>query len=326
MNYSAFHIANRIVEHMIRKHTLQQSDLADIRFDVPDAEFVAALPSKPVINVYLNRITDNLERRQSETMRVASVDSQGMMDMVYRPRFINLHYIVSVWSKSSDASDALNTESFWLSNLIQSLGRFTHVPHSVLKVADSDFEPSPFQVEISLLDDPIDMGSQGEFWSALGSRPKPIIQLNIVMPVDVWQDVDTRMPQVKNIRSEYKKFANSAVRQGLSEDDLLANNKDNAYEQSRMSVVGNIAFANNKYPQDHRIFIKRSDGTVDSYNINQDGHYFIYDLPAGEYEIGVASEVQLRDASPMPTGENITVLDSSDNAWPAAIVWHGQVD
>lgn len=183
-----FEAVSRALKALIRRDALNEEnggDQIEIRFDVPDTDFISSLPEFPVVNVYLTSFSENTERRQSEPFTMRSQDRDaGRATIVRRPRYIDLFYMVSVWSRSQE--DRSLTEQYLLSRLVQSLGRHEVMPEDLMKAENYMYGASMLQM---LGGD--DRHSQGEFWNALGSAPRPALNLKITVPVPVHEPEDT---------------------------------------------------------------------------------------------------------------------------------------
>lgn len=168
-------------------------DQVQISFAEPTQDFVAQL-SRLTINLHLFRLEENVQRRQSETMPVRAVQNNQRLEG-RRPRLVDLNYMVTVWN----ASDQPDTEAEHrvLGQMIQALGQYQMMPTETLNAVS--FDDCGFGVQFTLLEQHGSQRSDGEYWSALGSHPKPTLNIRLTVPVDVFDA--TFVPQIISARS-----------------------------------------------------------------------------------------------------------------------------
>ena len=90
--------------------------------------------------------------------------------------------MVTVWN----ASDQLDTEAEHrvLGQMLQVLGQYQMLPESILESVS--FDALGFGVAFNLMENNGSQRSDGEYWSALGSHPKPTLNMRLTVPVDVF--------------------------------------------------------------------------------------------------------------------------------------------
>ncbi|MGY0216299.1 DUF4255 domain-containing protein [Endozoicomonadaceae bacterium StTr2] len=170
-----------------------------ISLEVPDKEFVSTLPAEPVINMYLYSLQDNLERRSADSFSLGA-RSGNSAPMSRLPRLVNLNYMISCWSRGPE--DNALVEQLLLSRIVQGLGKHHSIPPDMLNTYG--YQPGPAGVTVKILLDQDNKRTQGEFWNALGAHPKPVISLELTVPVDVHGQVTT--PVIKELKHRFKKI------------------------------------------------------------------------------------------------------------------------
>ncbi|MET4696710.1 DUF4255 domain-containing protein [Endozoicomonas lisbonensis] len=262
-----FEATSRALKALIRRDALNQEnhgDQIEIRFDVPDQDFINSLPEFPVVNVYLTSFSENTTRRQSEPFQLKSTDKPaGRGTIVRRPKYIDLFYMVSVWSRSQE--ERALTEQYLLSRLLQSLGKHEVVPEELMIAENYLYGVTMLQM---LSDD--DRRSQGEFWNALGSAPRPALNLQLTVPVPVHEPEDT--PIVLDINRHLRDY------------DTLMHDETPPTPQTK-ALAGQVALNGLDYQNFSVQAVRTSDLSIEQRTLNPIGLYAFNVLEPGEYMI-----------------------------------------
>ena len=262
-----FEATSRALKALIRRDALNQEnhgDQIEIRFDVPNQDFINSLPEFPVVNVYLTSFSENTARRQSEPFQVRSTDkptSRGTI--VRRPKYIDLFYMVSVWSRSQE--ERALTEQYLLSRLLQSLGKHEVIPEALMVAEGYLYGVTMLQM---LSDD--DRRSQGEFWSALGSAPRPALNLQLTVPVPVHEPEET--PIILDINRHLRDY------------DTLMHDETPPTPQAK-ALTGQVALNGLDYQNFAVQAVRTSDLSTTQRTLNPIGLYAFNTLAPGEYMI-----------------------------------------
>jgi Pvc16 N-terminal domain len=161
-----------------------------ISFATPDQEF----PTKvqlPAINLFLYDVRENLELRNTEWL--VERHSNGTATRKRPPVRVDCSYFISSWPV--DRVDA-QTEHRLLGEVMKVLLRYPQIPAEFLQGTLQGQQP-PLRVE-SLR--PSQLQSMGEFWQAMGGKPRAILNYTVTLSVDV-QEFSETVPLVmdKNI-------------------------------------------------------------------------------------------------------------------------------
>lgn len=265
-----FVAVSRALKKLIEQEVLagNSSNEADISFDVPDSDFVSHLPEKPVINIYLYNMQENLERRYGESFPVMARDENHKKASQQRqPRLVDLNYMISVWHKGDNNKSII--EQYFLSRIVQGIGRFFMMPMDMFE--GEDFNPGAQGVSMKILLDKDGKRSQGEFWNALGAPPKPVINLEVAVPVSVNE------PLVSPVVLEFKTYFG---------DREHTSTKFEKGPAQVVTVYGRVKDFGNYKTKNIKVHI----ATVDQQQTWQasivvDGFYYFINLLAGEYTI-----------------------------------------
>jgi hypothetical protein len=141
----------------------------DVSFEPPDGDWAAGL-SKPTVNLYLWRL------RRSTTEATAGTELVERDGLRFRrgprPR-VELGYLVTAW-----AADARNAHQLLGRVLAAFLGT-NELPPRFLQGALAQVHPPP-NLSLSKADDDPPM----EFWTALGGRFQPGVELTVTATID----------------------------------------------------------------------------------------------------------------------------------------------
>jgi len=251
------------------KALIHDSDAAfEVSFNAPDKAYISELQSPGVINLYMYSFQENLERRHAETFPVVSHDGDNKV-IGRKPRLVDVNYMISAWSRG--ASDNALVEQHLLSRVIQGIGRYDMLPPELI---DEGYQPGPSGVSMKLMLDQDSKRTQGEFWSALGVAPKPVLNLELTVPIDVFAPVG--VPVVTDIDRQ------------LGRLEVPRDQWQQQPDEPNPALAGQIE-RNGPVPFSHLTVNARVFGTSDIWTTNPDlsGHWQFDTLPEGGYVVWV---------------------------------------
>ena len=146
-----------------------------VYFDPPDAEFA---PSLPAVNLFLYDVRENLELRVNDWDVTASDDGPSFRQRA--PRRLDCSYLVTSW-----AGDPLSEHAL-LGQVLEALLR-----HPVL-LGDAVRGRLSGQSLPTSAGQPSLLQGIGEFWQAMGNKPRAALNYTITLALDVFapQTVD----------------------------------------------------------------------------------------------------------------------------------------
>jgi len=235
----------------------------DVTFNAPDKAYISELQSPGVINLYMYSFQENLERRHAETFPV--VAREGDKKVIGRnARLVDVNYMVSAWSRG--ASDNALVEQHLLSRVVQGIGRYDILPPELI---DEGYNPGPNGVTLKLMLDQDSKRTQGEFWGALGVAPKPVLNLELTVPIDVFAPipvsvvsaVDTQLGRLEVPRDQWQPGS------------------------VQVSALSGSIQRSGPVPYSALVIHARVFGSADLWQTSPDlsGHYSFSDLPEGGY-------------------------------------------
>ncbi|MCU0551556.1 MAG: DUF4255 domain-containing protein [Leptolyngbya sp. Prado105] len=157
-----------------------------ISFATPDQDFTKKV-SLPAIDLFLYDVRENLELRNTEWTMQRQGD--GSATRQRPPVRIDCSYLVTVWAK--DPAD-FQTEHRLLGEVMKALLRHPTIPKALLQGSLSDQEPVPRALTLR----PPQLQSLGEFWQAMGGRPKPAMNYTVTIALPVEDESKQSVPLV----------------------------------------------------------------------------------------------------------------------------------
>jgi hypothetical protein len=168
-----------------------------VSFAAPDDQFPPSGVALPAVSFFLYDIRENRELRADRFELDTRAD--GTVTRVRTPVRVDCSYLITAWPSES-APDPAADEHRLLGEVMKVLLRHRRIPEEHLAGDLAGREPpvpTRFLAESQL-------HSLGEFWQAMGGKPKATLQYGVTIGLDIFEPVDVG-PQVTE----------SAVRVGL---------------------------------------------------------------------------------------------------------------
>jgi hypothetical protein len=158
-----------------------QADFAEqvqISFAAPDDQFPPQSVTLPAIDLFLYDVRENLDLRDSE----ASIERRSDATAVYQPAPVRVDtsYLITAWP-SPNVANPSEDEHRLLGEVMRSLLRYRVLPGEVLR---GELSSQALPLPVSTLQ-PGRLQSLGEFWQALGGKPKAALNYTVTLAVDV---------------------------------------------------------------------------------------------------------------------------------------------
>ena len=154
------------------------ADQVQISFAAPDDQFPPQSVTLPAVDLFLYDVRENLDLRSNEVYVDRRAD--GSATRTRAPLRVDFWYLVTAWSSES-VPDRAQDEHRLLGEVMRTLLRHRTIPGEVLQgvLANQDL-PLP----ASALQ-PGRLQSLGEFWQALGGKPKAALNYSVTLAIDV---------------------------------------------------------------------------------------------------------------------------------------------
>lgn len=147
---------------------------ADVSFVMPDRNYA---PDQATVNLFLFEVKENRLLRDPEPIYELNA---GIYERRQPPIRIDCAYLVTTWSAELGAAQV--TEEHELLGLTLAwLSRFGTIPDSYLQGSLSNQPYAPPSLVAQLENQP----RVAEFWSALGSPPRPALTIVVTIAVDL---------------------------------------------------------------------------------------------------------------------------------------------
>src|SRR5262245_22669192 len=171
------------------------ADQVQISFAAPDDQFPPQSVTLPAVDLFLYDVRENLDLRSNEVY--VERRSDGTATRARAPIRVDFSYLVTAWSSES-VPDRAQDEHRLLGEVMQTLLRHRTIPADVLQgVLANQVLPLP----TSALQ-PGRLQSMGEFWQALGGKPKAALNYSVTLSIDVSMPEDVRLVTDKVLKVE----------------------------------------------------------------------------------------------------------------------------
>jgi hypothetical protein len=147
-----------------------------ISFAAPDDEFPPATVQLPALDVFLYDIRENRELRSTEWPLERSVDGVVRRSPLVR---LDCSYLITAWASQNSTTRAQD-EHRMLGEAIAALVRHPTIPEPLLQGALAGQQPP---LPTSTLQ-PGRLQSLGEFWQALGGKPKAAVSYTVTIGME----------------------------------------------------------------------------------------------------------------------------------------------
>ena len=154
-----------------------------ISFDPPDDQFPPPRVTPPAIDLFLYDVRENHDLRSNEWS--VNRDSSGVARRNLPLVRIDCSYLITAWPSTGTNTPATD-EHFLLGEVMMVLLRFPTLPREVLQGQLLNQElPLPTAVL-----QPGHLQSLGEFWQALGGKPKAALNYMVTIAIQPFEMVE----------------------------------------------------------------------------------------------------------------------------------------
>ncbi len=155
-----------------------------ISFEPPSQEIEN---KKTIINLFLYDIRENIELRSSVRSWDKPIKNEGVSKRVFASTRVDCSYLITVWTNrpQSNGDDSNQVPFLYehqiLGEIMKILLKYRYIPSTILQgtLKQQDL-PVPI---ISLRSGQVQ--NLGEFWQAMGGKPKTSIHCTVTIPIPV---------------------------------------------------------------------------------------------------------------------------------------------
>jgi hypothetical protein len=179
------------------------AEQVQISFATPDDQFPPQSVKLPAIDLFLYDVRENLELRSNECY--LERHSDGTATRTQAPVRVDFSYLITAWPSQS-VPDPSEDEHRLLGEVMRILLRYRTIPDELLQGMLVGQQPP---LPVSSLQ-PGRLQSLGEFWQALGGKPKAALNYTVTLAVDISAPEEVRIVtdvQIK-LRLEKKRAGN----------------------------------------------------------------------------------------------------------------------
>ncbi len=172
-------LVDQAIERFLRQCVPLPEATIELSFEAPDKAWGAAV-TRPTVNLFLWQVKRNAARSQTGLQQRESADG-GIQRRPASP-VVDMHYLVTTWASE------LDDEHLLLGSILTCLLSYSTLPDEHVP----DELPRDGALGVALASD--GLRSPGEFWSALGGRLKPGLEIEVTVPIDVYAWAMTPAP------------------------------------------------------------------------------------------------------------------------------------
>lgn len=185
---------DRTLERLLRDGLASRlTESASISFAAPDSDFPSASVTLPSINLFLYEVRENLERRTNERRIERRLD--GTAQRRPPPLWVDCGYLITAWSNESSPTRAFDEHKL-LGEVLAILLAFPTVPP---QLRDGSLRDEDAAMRLALLH-PSSLQSIGEFWQAMGGRPRPALTCTATVAIPAATVADERLVLRQTVR------------------------------------------------------------------------------------------------------------------------------
>lgn len=176
------------------------AEQVQISFATPDDQFPPQSVSLPAIDLFLYDVRENRDLRSNE----AYIDRRGDGTAIRSrsPVRVDFSYLVTAWPSESVPEPA-EDEHRLLGEVMQVLLRYPKLPEDVLQGALVEQQPA---LPVAALQ-PGRLQSLGEFWQALGGKPKAALNYQVTLSIEVAEPETVELVTDKKIKLRMQRSA-----------------------------------------------------------------------------------------------------------------------
>lgn len=157
-----------------------------ISFATPDDQFPPPSVTLPAIDLFLYDVRENRELRSNEVFIERQTDGTALKKRA--PVRVDGSYLITAWPSASSNTPAQD-EHYLLGEVMKVMLRYPTIPGEVLQGNLKDQEPELPAVVLQ----PGHLQSLGEFWQALGGKPKAALNYTVTIGIEPFEVTETKV-------------------------------------------------------------------------------------------------------------------------------------
>ncbi|MBS9436419.1 DUF4255 domain-containing protein [Photorhabdus noenieputensis] len=228
----------------------------DIRFDLPE---INSIQSEPTVSVFLYEIHEDLQLRSAESRRYNPATNTLLPGWIN----INCNYLITYWDASKPSSDSSSPDSQPNNQAAQVM---TRILNALINNRQLTGIPGAYTRVIPQQEN---LNSLGNFWQALGNRPRLSLLYSITVPMKL-QDIKDNMTPISQISTsmvQKPSLDNSQINQALA-DKLCADlggTEDIRLALAKVNLITEPTTDNNYNQENEHVVLEVSGMTLSTY-------------------------------------------------------------
>jgi hypothetical protein len=182
-----------IEDLLVRELPQELVDQITISFATPDDQFPPPSVTPPAIDLFLYDVRESRDLRTNEWMVERRGD--GTISKKRPPARVECSYLVTAWASESSTTPALD-EHRLLGEVMMVLLRHPTIPSELLKGNLVGQDPPLPAITLQ----PGRLQSLGEFWQALGGKPKAALNYTVTFGAEVHKPVEAEVVTEKMLK------------------------------------------------------------------------------------------------------------------------------
>jgi len=178
---------DKTLEELLKRELPQELvSQVTISFATPDDQFPPSSVTLPAIDFFLYDVRENLELRGNEW--VVERHSNGTALRKRPPVRVECSYLITAWPSES-APNPAQDEHHLLGEVMKVLLGYPTIPARVLQGSLKGQEPPLPTMSLQ----PSRLQSLGEFWQALGGKPKAALNYSVTIAIEPFEAIEERV-------------------------------------------------------------------------------------------------------------------------------------
>lgn len=184
---------DKTLEQLLKRElTPSLAEHLAITFVAPDSEFPPSSVPLPAIDLFLYDIRENMDLRNSEWFIERSTD--GLTTRRRAPVRVNCSYLITAWPNPASPNPAQDEHAV-LGEVMKIMLRYPIIPEVLLQGSLKGQEPPLPAITIH----PGELQGWGDFWQAIGAKPKAALNYRVTIGVPVDRPLETEVPVIEKI-------------------------------------------------------------------------------------------------------------------------------
>ncbi|RAX14440.1 DUF4255 domain-containing protein [Photorhabdus bodei] len=240
---------NTALHEILSQHLNTSSQIIDIRFDLPE---INSTPAKPTVSVFLYDIHEDLQLRSAEPRSYNPTTSSLLSGWVN----INYNYLITYWHSNQPSGDGSNPDS-------QPNNQAARVMTAILNALVNNRQlPKIPGAYTRVIPPQENLNSLGNFWQALGNRPRLSLLYSITAPVKLQniKEVIKPISQISTSMDQKSNLDNSQINQALFSKLCadLGGTDDVHYALAKVNLTTKPAKENNENQNNQNVILEVS--------------------------------------------------------------------